>query len=828
MKARAVLFVLTAAATLACARAQPQGPTPQRGAAAPQEGQRPGARQQQGIKRYREVVPDTAKTDSGAFHVHRVGEKLLYEIPNGMLGREFLLVTRIARTHTEIGYGGEQENEQVVRWQRQGDRILLRIVTYVNVADSTRPIYEAVRNANFEPIISAFDIQAYNRDTTAVVIDVTDLYTDDVPVLGMDRRARQQFQVRRLDRTRSYIVRTASYPRNVEVRHVLTYEATQPPANASTGSISLEMAQSMVLLPDVPMQPRLWDERVGFFSVRQTDYGLDAQRAEQRRYITRWRLEPKDTAAFLRGELVEPVKPIVYYIDPATPVAWRPWLKLGIEDWNAAFEAAGFRNAIHAMDPPDSTEDPEFNPEDARYSVIRYFPSDVQNAYGPHVSDPRTGEILESDIGWFHNVMNLLRNWYFVQTAAANPIARGVQFDDSVMGKLVRFVSAHEVGHTLGLPHNMKASASFPVDSLRAPGFVCRMGVAPSIMDYARFNYVAQPEDEGVCFDPRVGVYDTHAIRWGYRPILDAAVPEEEKPTLEQWIQENYDNPMYHFGDPSGVDPTSQTEAIGADPVEASTLGIANLRRIVPNLRQWTFEEYADYSQLEELFNNVIGQWNRYMGHVATMIGGVARTRKHPTQEGLVYAVVPERDQRRAMGFFVEQAFTTPSWMLDRDILGRIAAPGAVERVRSLQVRVVNNLLDPRRLQRLIEAEAVHGNDTYTLGEMLGELRQGLWTELGAGRPIDTFRRNLQRGYLERMAYLMTEEPTPIPAQFRAFTEATDVNVSQSDIRPFVRGELEALRRAVRSALPRVNDRATRLHLEDVLIRIETILDPEE
>ena len=781
-------------------------------------------------KSYSKVVTDKAVSDSGLFVLHTVEEKLYYEIPMNMLDREMLLVSRRAATARDLGYGGMKNNTQTVRWQKAHDKVLLRVVSYENVAADSLPIYEAVRSSNFEPIVGAFDIEAWNADSSAVVIETTALFTEDVPFLGLPAYSRESYKVSSLDKDRSYLEWTKSFPENIEVRHVLTYKAKEPPSNSSTGTISVEMNQSMVLLPEVPMQPRLYDERVGFFSVQQTDYGLSDHKTVDRTYITRYRLEPADTAAFLRGELVDPVEPIVYWIDPATPEKWRPYLKAGVEDWQPAFEHAGFRNAIIAKDPPTPEEDPEFSPEDIRYSVIRWYPSDIQNAFGPHVHDPRSGEILESDIGWYHNVANLLRNWYLIQTAAANPEARAVKFSDEVMGKLIRFVAAHEVGHTIGLPHNMKASSAYPVDSLRAPGFVCRMGVAPSIMDYARFNYVAQPDDDGACFDPRVGPYDDYSIMWGYRPIIDADSPDAEMTTLNDWIREREDDPTFWFGDPSAVDPTSLTEAIGSDAMEAGELGIANLKRILPSLMDWTFEEGKDWSELEELYNQVTGQWNRYMGHVVTNIGGVVRTRRRQGQDGVIYEPVPEETQRRAMQFITDEAFTPPTWMIDEEILGRIENVGTVERMRRLQVGVLNNVLQAGRMQRLIEAEARFGDGTYSLTEMMTDVRSGVWTELRAGGSIDTYRRNLQRGHLERLDGLMNGDgPSGPTSSFPGLEEYfTNVNLPQSDIRAVVRGELETLQREIRNRLGAGTSRMTRLHLQDSLARIESILDPEE
>ncbi len=783
------------------------------------------------IQPYNKIVTKAAKTDKGLFKVHQIDDKFLYEIPDSLLEREMLMVTRIAKTASGIGFGGGKTNTQVLRWQKKGKKIVLRVVSHQVIAADSLPVHEAVVNSNFEPVLYTFPIKAFSKDSTASVIDVTDLFTKDVKALGLPQNRRKQFKVTRLDANKTFIESVKSYPLNIEARHVKTYAAGNPPSNASTGTISVEMNNSMILLPKTPMKRRLFDERVGWFARGQVDYGDEAHKSKTIRFLDRWRLEVKDEdiEKFKRGELVEPKKQIVYYIDRATPEKWRKYIKQGIEDWQVAFEAAGFKNAIIAKDPPSKEQDPEWSPEDVRYSVVRYLASPIPNANGPHVSDPRSGEILESDINWYHNVMTLLRNWFFVQTAAINPDAQTTEFKDEVMGRLIRFVSAHEVGHTIGLPHNMGSSVAYPVDSLRSASFTQKYGTAPSIMDYARFNYVAQPGDVGVALMPNIGVYDKHAIRWGYRPILDAATAEDEKNTLNKWITDHANDPMYRFGHQQVgdvVDPSSQTEDLGDDAMKASAYGIANLKRIVPKLEKWTTKDGETYADLKTMYNQVLAQFNRYMRHVSTNIGGVYEYYKTADQDGTVYTYVSKEHQKNALKFLNEQLFSTPKWMIDKDLFSKTEYSGSTERIRRAQVNTLNRILSLGKMARMIENETLNGNEAYALTSMMSDLRNGIWSELRNGRNIDTYRRNLQRAHIDRLEYLMTAKNQGKAPAFGGYQKSTIVNTSQSDIRAVVRAELQSLKRSIRVALG--NSRGMkRIHLLDAVERIDTILDPK-
>ena len=785
------------------------------------------------IEPYGKVITADAKTDEGLFKVHFIDDAYLFEIPDSLLEREMLMVTRIAKnTSNEQSFGGEETDTQVLRWQKKDKQILLRVVSHNIVANEELPVHEAVVNSNFEPVLFAFPIKAFNNDKTSTVIDVTELFTTDVKPLGLPEYVRKQYKITKLEPKNSFIESIKSYPLNIELRHVKTYSASEPPSNSSTGMVSVEMNNSMVLLPKVPMKRRIFDERVGWFTSSQTDYGSEAQKSEKVTYLDRWRLEVKDEdlEKFKNGELVEPKKQIVYYIDRATPKKWVKYIKQGIENWQVAFEAAGFKNAIIAKDPPTKEEDPEWSPEDVRYSVVRYLASPIPNANGPHVSDPRSGEILESDINWYHNVMSLLQGWFFVQTAAINPEAQTAEFKDEVMGELIKFVSSHEVGHTLGLPHNMGSSCAYAVDSLRSAAFTKKFGTAPSIMDYARFNYIAQPGDKGVALMPNIGVYDKYAMSWGYRPILDAITAEDEKETLDSWILKHAGDPLYRFGHQQAgdvVDPSSQTEDLGDNAIKASAYGIANLKRIVPNLIKWTAEKGKNYDDLETMYGHVLSQFGRYMGHVSSNLGGVYENYKTYDQPGAVYTHVDKNHQKECLKFVNKELFETPTWLIDKDIIGRTEYSGVTERVRATQVRTLNNILDLGRMMRMIENETLNGSNSYSLISMINDLQSGIWSELNTGKNIDTYRRNLQRAYVDRLGYLMTAKDIKPSGRNSSYVKTTAVTVNESDIVAVVRGELNRVKAAAQRAALATTNTNTKYHLQDIAKRVDGFLDPK-
>ena len=776
-------------------------------------------------KTYSDIITDKALTDHGVFDVHKIEDKYFFEINDSLLGRDMMMVTRVVKMATELPLRAHKLSEQVLRWEKFNNNILLRVASYSNFANDSLPIKEAVSNSNFEPIIASFKIEVKNEEKNSIVIDVSSLFKSDIKAFGFPQRSRKSYKLSSLDSKLSMVESMKSFPLNIEVRHIKTYKSS----DSNNGQVSMLLNNSIILLPKEPMRRRYFDQRVGWITNRQVDYGLDNQEAETVRYLRRWRLEVKDEdiEKFKKGELVEPKNPIVFYIDPGTPIKWRKYIKQGIEDWQTAFEEAGFKNAIIAKDPPTKEEDPDWSSEDIRYSVFRYLASTTINANGGQVADPRSGEILQFDVNWYHNVLKLTRNWWIVQTGAVNPDARSVELKNEIAGEGVRFVAAHEVGHAIGLPHNMGSSSAYPVDSLRSATFTKKYGTAPSIMDYARWNYVAQPGDDGVALmpsywdTPNVGVYDKYSIKWGYKPILDVS-EEEEKKILRSWIREKEDDLAYRYGDP-GIDPSSQTEDLGDNAIKASEYGIANLKRIVPNLIEWTTIDGEDYDDLQEIYNTVLSQFRRYMGHVTTNVGGVYQYYKTSDQDGAVYTHVDKNHQKACVEFLNKHLFETPYWMIDKNILNKIEFAGMTNRVRALQSSYLNNLLDFGRMARMIENEAFNGINAYALQEMMVDLKNGLWKELKSNKQIDVYRRNLQRTYINRLKYIMNnEQPNRSGSFWSSYT--TTVKVDVSDIRSVTMGILMDLRKDLKKAVKKYSDKVVKNHLDYCILMIDNAM----
>jgi hypothetical protein len=762
---------------------------------------------------YTEFVKKETETDNGLFKVHKNKETFLYEIPKSYLGKEMLLVTRIKEIPAGLGGGyvnaGSKINTQVIVWEAYKSKVLLKVKSYNAIANDSLPIYKSVKSNNLEPTIYAFDIKSQNIDSTAVLVDITKFFSTDVKAItGLPSYFRKKYKVKKLDASRSFIHSIKSYPKNIEVVQDFTFEAAAPPSNKNTNTITMRINQSMILLPENLMMSRVHDKRVGYFSLSNVDYSSEALKADSKRYIKRWRLEPSDKAAYHRGELVDPIKPIIYYLDPATPKKLRKYIKKGVDDWQKVFETAGFKNAIMAKMPPTKQEDPDFSMEDIRYSSIRYVASTTRNATGPSVSDPRSGEILESDIIWYHNHLRSYRNRYLLETGAANPSARTLNTSDEEIGEMMRMVIAHEVGHALGLPHNMAASFAYPTDSLRSASFTQKNGIAATIMDYARYNYVAQPGDKNIRFIRKLGPYDHYAINWGYRKIQNTTKPAAEIKTLNKWIEDKADNPVYRFGG-QRFDPSAQREGIGNDQIKSSTYGIKNLKIVAKNLPSWTSDQTNNYEDLSELYAELLSVWSRYVGHVAGNIGGVYEFNKKPSQSGNVYVPVTKTKQKQSLDWVLKNVFKTQRWLLDKNILNKIDEAGYLEMVAKYQNRSLRTLLNAKTLKRMMDAQVIQENNFAAI-DMVAALRKGIFSETYTTKNVDIYRRNLQKSFIAAMKRLMN-----------------DTSIKNTDISSIVRGELTTLKYQLNSASKRAINKITKYHYKDAVVMIKAVIDPK-
>lgn len=811
----------------------------------------PGARPSAGPRPYKDVITAKAITDAGMFAVHKIDDRYYFEIGDSLLGRDILVVNRISKAAAGMrsgffGFAGDQIGQNVIRFEKgPNNKVFLRTISYAEYAkDSTSPMFTAVTNSNVQPIAASFDVKAYSKDSAGRVIDVTDYINGDNDVFFFSSATKSSGRIGGLQADKSYISGVKSFPTNIEISTVKTY-ARMPATpgqggagggfapQARGGNLTVELNSSLVLLPKVPMQPRYFDPRVGFFAVGYTDFDANPQGVESIRMIKRWRLEPKDEdmEKYKRGELVEPKKPIIFYIDPATPKKWVPYLIQGVNDWQVAFEKAGFKNAVMAKTAPTKEEDPEWSLEDARYSAIVYKPSDVANASGPSISDPRSGEIMESHINWYHNVMRLIHDWYFVQCSPLDPDARKMVFDDELMGQLIRFVSSHEVGHTLGLRHNYGSSSTVPVEKLRDKAWVEANGHTPSIMDYARFNYVAQPEDKisRAGLFPRIGDYDKWAIEWGYKLFPQYKDADAERPYLNKWVIEKLkDNRLWFGTETNPDDPRSQREQVGDDGVKGAFYGIKNLQRIIPNLEAWTKEENKDYSNLARMYREVTSQFRMYMSHAAKYVGGIMETPKTVEQAGPVYEIVSKAKQREAVEFLNKQLFATPTWLINQDIFSKTGIT-ATSTISALQDATLNTLLSNRTLGKLIEVEAAQGASAYGILDLFGDMKKGIFTELPTRAKIDVYRRNLQKSYVASLINLISS-PRPGGSDVILVNlggSGTATNTDKSDIKSAVRAHLSTLRSEIKAASAGTTDAMSRYHLQDLASRIDNALDPK-
>jgi hypothetical protein len=791
------------------------------------------------LKKYDDVITKDYTTQPGVFAVHRLEEKVYFEIPQDKLGRLFLWQAEVAKGPGGGSWGGASLGNAILKFERRGNKIYLWRVGFAKRSDG-KAIQAAVEASATDSIIAVFSVECEGKDRSTV-INVGDALVSGFPELSLTRAAGGAGAS--IDSSRSYLSEVKAFQTNVEARALVTFRGgggggfggPGGPAGPGLGgagrSVTTLIHQSLAILPETPMTGRLFDPRVGYFTEEFTDYSHSKQWSVSREYITRYRLEKKDPAAAVS----EPVKPIVFYLSKEIPEKWHPYLKKGVEDWKPTFEKAGFKNAIICKEAPSRTEDPSFDPEDARYSVIRWVAEPVANAMGPHVHDPRSGEIISAHIIFWHDVVKLAQMWYFVQCSAQDQKARKLPLPDDLTGELLRYICCHEVGHTLGLRHNHRASQAYSISQLRDPAFTATHGSVGSIMSYGRFNYVCQPEDNIKCMIPVLAPYDYFAIEWGYKPVASAKTAEDEKKTLDEWASEQIKNPFLRFGGedgPSGVDPTVLTENIGSDPVQATACGLKNLDRVMDHLMAATTEKGEDFGLLEEVYSEIISHRARWFSAVAKEVGGVVENRTLGGRGGETFVRVSKEKQKEAVKFLIDNAFTTPTKLLNPGIVNQFKYTGTAGAVTSQQRSILTSLLASSRMSRLFDAEVLLGDKAYTPVDLVDDLQAGLFTELKGEAPkIDPIRRALQRSYVD----ILKNEFTPAPGagDFPTLPRGripglADLGPRVNELRAVARVALGKLEKELGTAKGKAQDPATVAHLADLQSEIKSILSEDK
>ena len=770
---------------------------------------------------YHKLVKKGGSVEEGMFRVRHIEKKWYWEVPDNMMGRLMLSVTRLVNVPQGFDKlpGEELSHNSIYFEKRDTSTLLIRSYARSQVADPDDDIAVLVDRSTVDPIVMALSIIGQNPKNGDHLVEVTPLLTGDNAIAGFSNASKTTAGIGGPKADRCFVDTVMTFPTNLEISTLRTYAASgrlgNTPAGRS-GDVTLSLNTSIVLLPENPMQPRLEDERVGYFVNNITKFEDEAQ-SSHHAIISRYRLEPKDPKAYAAGKLVEPKKQIVYYIDPATPKKWIPYLKQGVDDWNAAFEAAGFKNAIVAKEVP---ADGSISPDDARYSFIRYLPSETENAYGPRIVDPRSGEIIEAHVCWYHNVMNLVRKWYIVQCGPLDKRAQKMKLDDKLMGQLIRFVSSHEVGHTLGLRHNMISSSFTPVEKLRDKAWVEQHGHTVSIMDYARFNYVAQPEDkigEKGLF-PRIGDYDKWAIQWGYQYRPEFKNPYDEKKALRAQVTAKLKArpDMSYVGDEGrGQDPRSQTESLGDNNMKASTYGIKNLQRVMQNLEQWTEQPDGQYDDLQEMHRAVRQQYQRYTNHVLRNILG----RLHNTVPGMKpNDRVPKAVQKEAVQWLGDYVLEPQLWLYPQSIEDKIGVD-AEDDLLSIARTDLSYLLSASMLANQYK------DGVYPIGEYFADVFATVWKPLNnKEEKRNSFRRQLQRSYITQLDRILNPQPQTSGSMV---TASTSLNAAaNSDAILFAEQHLDTVEDYLKQQ-PQ-DGSLNALHYKNLLLRIKKMREKYE